>query len=147
MLAFKASEPALLEEVLAKYQYMNLTGDVGDVKIDVQLTDVNAIHYDIFRGTLSSTGEQLAVQRYRFFRIHSNVQNYFQGFTKMFSTWARFHHENVDRLIGYIIEDTYPSLVTKWHANGDVLAYLRKPPARNLSELVEYCYYKSPHYD
>lgn len=50
--------------------------------------------------------------------------------------WSKLDHVNVVKLLGYIVEDGYPSIVLSWAPNGTVDQYVKGYPECDRVELV-----------
>ena len=50
--------------------------------------------------------------------------------------WFKFNHPNILRLIGFIIEGGYPSLISEWIEHGTMVDYLKSHPEAHVGKLV-----------
>ena len=52
--------------------------------------------------------------------------------------WAPLKHKNVQPLLGVIVEDEIPCLVSLWRDHGNVMAYLSRYPNVSRKDLVNH---------
>lgn len=51
-------------------------------------------------------------------------------------TWSKLSHPNILSLLGYIVDDEYPCLISEWMENGTVRQYLETHPELDILNLV-----------
>ena len=52
------------------------------------------------------------------------------------SIWSKLSHENIIVLEGFILEDVYPAIISRWAEGGTVTEYVKSNPDCNLLIIV-----------
>ncbi|KAI5121783.1 hypothetical protein M0805_009594 [Coniferiporia weirii] len=116
-----------LRKVLSKLGHLDLTGRVVS---ESTVMKAHGGYCDIFIGNLSpvlpghASRIKVAIKR---LRIHLHDDRDFTKFlVKEMHVWSKLDHPNVLPFKGYVLEDTYPSLISEWIENGTVTDFLEK---------------------
>jgi len=77
---------------------------------------------DVFKGYLVVENKPVAVKRLRIYPGSNNDVS--KNILKEIYVWSKLSHTNVLPLLGYVIEQNYPSLVSEWMVKGSLRSYM-----------------------
>jgi len=105
----------LLSHVLSRLSHLDLS---GNIIVDEYLVPSQGGYADVFKGYCSSLNRTVAVKR---LRLHVGANwDVDKNFAKEIRIWSELVHPNVLPLLGYMIEGSYPSLVSEWMEKGSL---------------------------
>ncbi|KAH8116148.1 kinase-like protein, partial [Phellopilus nigrolimitatus] len=129
-----------LRNILAKLSHLDLTGRVSP---EGSMMKAHGGYCDVFIGTASSLllglpppsrSVKVAIKR---LRVHlMDEQNLAKHLAKEMHLWSKLQHTNVLPLVGYVLEDDYPSLISEWIENGTIVNFVKGNPHCDIDRIV-----------
>ena len=71
-----------------------------------------------------------------YMRLSQAYAQYRQIFVKELGVWSKLYHTNILPLLGFIIEGSYPLLVSEWMENSTASSYIAENENADIPKLV-----------